>query len=240
MKLFNFFKRSNKRSEESSHNNTSSNLLFSHDLEEAQKRLNETDYQGAILYAERHMNSENREVMIEAHKLTALANFRLGNYNKAAKLYEAVTRNNGHDVHTWFNLMTSSILSRNIELGVKAFKVAVDLREKSTNSNDISIPHIKYYYCRAMAEINEYELAIKELNDLMEYYKQLKVTDVMFLYMRGVPSLAQTMEAAIIILNGLGNSVDHEIWIENIQSELDEEGKKYLEEIKKEFSSVLN
>jgi len=70
-----------------------------------------------------------------------------------------------------------------------------------------------------------------QIEELRSIYEQLKITDDTFVYIRGVPFLSHTMDVAVDVFRGLGESFAWSQWIDSFAEKLDDEGREYLESV---------
>lgn len=185
-----------------------------------------------ISQAEEYVNSSSPKIAKEACKLIGLSYFRKEEYIKATSYFLTAVKYKA-EANDWFNIMTSAILSKDIKTGKNAFETALELSSKPTKEEELTIPQIRQYYACALRDVEEYEEALCQINELRTIYETYKITDDTFLYLRGVPFLSHTMEVAIDIFNGLGSEFDSVKWINDFSKKLDEDGQKYLSDIKK-------
>lgn len=184
-----------------------------------------------------YRSSMDTYVVKEAYGLTALAHFRLGEYEQARATFAWLANEYG-DVNDWFNLMTSAILAGNIEQGMEAYNQAKELRAHAENDEGVPIPQMMYYACRALADAGEYDRAFTVLNELIDIYKQLHITDDTFLYMRGVPMLPHAMEAVQIVLTARKDKMDIDTWFAMLDASLDDEGREIIQQTKQKILAV--
>jgi len=184
-----------------------------------------------------YRSSLDTYVVKEAYGLTALSYFRLEQYEQARATFEWLSNEYG-DINDWFNLMTSAILAGKIDQGMEAYTQAKELRAQAENDEGVPIPQMMYYACRALADAKEYDRAFKVLNELIDIHKQLHITDDTFLYMRGVPMLPHTMEAAKIILTARKDKMDIDTWFAMLDASLDEEGREIARQTKQQIIAV--
>lgn len=186
---------------------------------------------------EPYRSSLDTYVVKEAYGLTALSYFRLEQYEQARATFEWLAKEYS-DINDWFNLMTSAILAGHIDQGMEAYTQAKQLRAQAEDDEGVPIPQMMYYACRALADAKEYDRAFTVLNELMDIYKQLHITDDTFLYMRGVPMLPHAMEAVKIILTARKDKMDIDTWFAMLDASLDEEGREIARQTKQQIIAV--
>lgn len=206
------------------------------ELEEAWQYFQNSKFEQTIEKASDYVNADNSNLKFEANKLVALGNFRLGNYGKSQQIFEmlASKSNNSDD---WFNVVTSSTLNRNVDLGRSAFDKAVELYKKRRDKESISIPNMMFYYMQCLKDIKQFELAFEQLNELKKIYTELKITDGTFLYLRGVPFFEHTIDASNDILEKLAPQ-EAEDWISSFKESVDNDGKQYLSDLEQKLKNA--
>ena len=186
------------------------------DLFEAEK------FEETIIEAAKYIEENKDADPYVAKRLIGLAAFRLGQYAKSQETFVDLTGNYG-GMEDWFNLLTSSTLNNDIELGEKSFYKIVDIFKDGSEEPGISLPNVYFYYLNALADVGQFEKGFERLLELLEYYVQLKITDSNFLYMRGMPFLQDTLSVGRKILENAGRDKCEEI-LDRLEKNLDEEG----------------
>jgi len=194
-------------------------------------------YDEVIKGADRFLNHKSDVLTKDALKLTGLSLFRKSQYQEALLYFQDASKIEA-EVNDWFNIVTSATLSRNIKVGSSAFDKAIQLRFKSENNEQPSIPFMRQYYACALRDVSEHKLALIQINELRKIYEQLKITDSTFLYLRGVPFLSHTMDVAVDVFKGLGRDFSAKEWIDDFAKKLDEEGQQYLIEVQKTLNAA--
>ena len=198
------------------------------------KKLEEGKYEEVISAASPHLNSTDKNEVKEANKLIGMSYFRDKNYEASVSFFEAATEHKT-ETNDWFNVMTSSVLSKKIEKGKKAFSEYLRIQKESGYKQEPTLPQARQYYACALRDVGEYDLALEQIEELREIYEELKITDDTFVYIRGVPFLSHTMNVAIDVFRGLGSDFDSMKWIDDFSKKLDQEGQEYLNEVKKKL-----
>jgi tetratricopeptide (TPR) repeat protein len=206
------------------------------ELEEAWHDFQNSKFEQTIEKAYDYVNDDNSDIKFEANKLVALGNFRLGNYGKSQQIFEmlASKSNNSND---WFNVVTSSTLNGNVDLGRSAFDKAVELYKKHKDKESISIPNMMFYYMQCLKDVNQFELAFEQLNELKKIYTELKITDGTFLHLRGVPFFEHTIDASKDILEK-SDPQEVEAWISSFKKSVDNDGKQYLSDLEQKLKNA--
>ena len=104
-------------------------------------------------------------------------------------------------------------------------------------SDGLSSPFIRQYYACALRDRGEFARAFEQVEELRAIYEQLKITDDTFVYIRGVPFLSHTMDVAVDVFRGLGDSFDWQQWVDAFAKNLDDEGREYLQSVKERLAS---
>ncbi|MEO5931736.1 MAG: hypothetical protein ABIR47_17510 [Candidatus Kapaibacterium sp.] len=195
------------------------------------------DYVGAIKVVASHLKSDDQARRTEASKIAGLAYFSLGEYPKALK-HLALVAEGSSDAGDWFNVLTSATMAGEIERGERAMAMAIKCQTDSGYTQQPSIPFIRLYYTHALCDVEEFERAFLQLQELAALYSSLGITDTHFLYTRGIPFLSNTMIAAARVFKGLGNAFDSAGWLERFAETLDVEGRVFVAEVRSELESL--
>lgn len=190
-------------------------------------------FEETITEAEKYINNDANADRYTANKLIGLANFRLGNYAVAEKLFTTIAKD-ANTLEDWFNVLTSSTLNKHFDLSEQAFATIVEFYKTGAQGNGPSLPQVYFYYMQALRDVQEYENAFLKLSQLLQYYIQLRITDTHFLYMRGVPFLSDTLSAAKTILENSDKLKGQDL-LNNLASGVDEDGEAQV----KQFKSTL-
>ncbi len=174
-----------------------------------------------------YMEAAEPGLAADAKKLVALIRFRRNDYEGALVLFRDVVAVND-DAGNWFNIATAATLGGNIELGYDAFGRALTAHHQGASNDGLSVPFMRQYYACALRDRGEFARAFQQIEELRLIYEQLKITDDNFVYIRGVPFLSHTMDVAVDVFRGLGESFDWSTWIESFAEKLDDEGRGYL------------
>lgn len=189
------------------------------------------DFDKAIALAKPFLSSPDEQLRWQAKKHIALSLFRKGDYGGSVHLfYELAERST--DAGDWFNVATSATLGGDMTLGERAFGKAIACQKAAGYTHQPPVPQMRHWYACALRDRKEYQLALVQIEELRGIYEQLKITDSTFLHIRGVPSLSHTMDVAIDVFQGLGDSFDAVGWMDGLAAKLDDEGRQYLEEIR--------
>ena len=199
------------------------------ELESAWQDFQKENFGAAIEKANNYNNNQNPKIRFEANKLIGLGNFRLGNFKDAQLIFEKLTYKS-NDPDDWFNLVTSSTLSGDIDKGKSAFDKSIEIYKKNGKRENLSIPNMMFYYMQCLKDVSRYELAFEQLEGLRKIYSELKITDSTFLYLRGVPFFEHTIDASEDIFKNM--DIDKSCkWLDEFKQEVDNEGKQYISEL---------
>lgn len=181
-----------------------------------------------LYLAQKPINNEDKDVSLESKQKIALSYFQMGNYIKSLKLFEqiALTKN---DVMSWFNVLTSAILSNNLQKGKDAFIKALELQKNSGFNQQPSVPFIRYYYACALNDVNLFNEALEQLDELKNIYMKLVITDTTFVYIRGVPFISNTLDLAKKVFDGLEINFSNSDWLIELKQNVDDDGKTIIE-----------
>lgn len=159
-------------------------------------------------------------------KLVILADFRRKDYSKLALCREVAEKTGaGTD---WFNLARAAVMTSDFSQGQAAFNNVEKAYKSGNYGENISFLLLRYYFAQFLRECGEYEKAFEQVNELRSVYEELRITDDTFVYIRGVPMLAHTMDLAMSLFPHLAGKVDPVVWIDSFSKKLDDEGKLYL------------
>ncbi|MEZ6070023.1 MAG: hypothetical protein R3C10_07025 [Pirellulales bacterium] len=189
------------------------------------------DFDKAIALAKPFLSSPDPELRLQAKKHIALSRFRKKEYREASQLFRELA-DGSSGAGDWFNVVTSTTLAGDIAAGEEAFKTTLECQEAAGYAQQPSVPFMRHWYACALRDQEEYGRALRQIEELRGMYEQLKITDDTFVYIRGVPFLSHTMDVAVDVFRGLGDSFDAVGWIERFATKLDDEGQQYLAELK--------
>lgn len=201
-------------------------------LERAWQQMQEKNYQSAIAEAESVLETEDEDLKTEARRLTAMAHFQLQNYKLASAFFQQVSQTSGAP-NDFFNLATTSALAGEISRSRIAYFSALQSAQHDAEEDHLPPPFMMFYYMQALRDAEAWENAFLVLGHLSAFYRELHVTDDDFLYSRGVPLLAHSLQAASDILRNVERS-EAEAWYANMEAEVDEEGQEKIQSSKKE------
>jgi tetratricopeptide (TPR) repeat protein len=189
--------------------------------------LEQNDPDGAMIFAEPYLDADRSDVRDEAEKVIGLALFGVGEYEEAAAHFTSVAERSGnHD--DWFNLATAATMAGEIIRGEDAMDRAVEAAKGTGSGVEPSIPYMRLYYAHALADVEEYERSLEQLNALRAAYRWFPTTDPAYLESRGIPPIASVMIPAMKALVGLGDGVDAAGWLREFAASLDEGGRELV------------
>ncbi|HLP50588.1 MAG TPA: hypothetical protein VK154_06860 [Chitinophagales bacterium] len=197
-------------------------------------KVKEQKFEEVITEVKEILNKDDQADKGEARRLLGLCYFQQGKFDLAEQAYleQTSTSENSDD---WFNLVTSSTLNRNIELGEQAYLKAIEFYKRNATNENLPIPQIYYYYMQALRDIKEYERAFLQLEKLKEIYCSLSITDSTFLYIRGVPFFQTAIESSKEILENIERG-KAESFMKALHNGVDDDGKQYLDEFQRKLS----
>lgn len=171
---------------------------------------------------------------VELKKKVALSYFREKQFTNALPYFQdiAMQSNISSD---WFNVATTSILCKQIDTGMKAFGRAIELAQQDNTNQSIPVGQMSLYVMHALKDIEEYDLAFVQMMKLKDVYTRLKITDVHFLYVRGLPSIREVLTAGKVVLEKQ-KIANIEEWLIDFENRIDEEGQQFI----KEYRQNLN
>ncbi len=206
-------------------------------LEHIWVKMNPEKYEDVIAEARKYFSSANPKLVYEAKKLTGLAYFRTKRYSDSEKIFEdiCITSDNQDD---FFNLTTAATMNGNFIKGEEAVEKAISLVHKNGISSGISIPNIRLYYMAALKDMQQWDRAYQQLQNLGEIYMKFCITDSTFLYIRGVPFIEHTMDASKEILENISGEKAKQ-FMKILISGVDDGGKRYLGDFEKNLHYAL-
>lgn len=197
-------------------------------LDEINALFRDEKFDEIIIKALPLVSDKNKDTSDEAKLRIALSYFRKGNYKDSLVQFERIALEK-NDVVSWFNVITSAILSNEVQKGKEAFEKALELQELSDYSQQPSVPFIRYYYACALNDIGLFSEALKQLDELKAIYMKLVITDDTFVYIRGVPFMSHSLDLARKVFKGLGIDFSHSDWLKELKEKIDDDGKEIIE-----------
>jgi len=174
------------------------------------------------------VSEKNEEISSEAELRIVLSYFRKRDYKNSLIQFEQIASAK-NDVASWFNVITSAILSNEIHIGKDAFNKALELQKISNYSQQPSVPLIRYYYACALNDVGLFNEALEQLNELKAIYMQLVITDDTFVYIRGIPFMSHTLDLTRKVFAGLEIDFSHSDWLKELKEKVDDDGKEIIE-----------
>lgn len=153
----------------------------------------------------------------------ALNFFEKQKYSQALPLFEEVaTQENVSE--DWFNVATCAVMAHELARGQEALIKATTLAEKEQNPDGLSAGMMHFYFMCALRDSDYVEEGMKVLEQLRESYVSLKITDDMFLSIRGLPPLQQFLAMGVGVLKKQTGVLPQE-WLIQFGNSLDAEGQ---------------
>lgn len=162
----------------------------------------------------------------------ALNFFEKQEFNKALPLFEEVAAND-NCAENWFNVATCAVMARQLPQGQEALAKATTLADKESNPDGLSVGMMHFYFMCALRDSGFVEEGMKELEGFREGYSSLKITDDMFLSIRGLPSLQQFLAMGVGLLK-MQTKVLPQEWLAQFGTTLDAEGQAEIAAFVKE------
>jgi tetratricopeptide (TPR) repeat protein len=198
------------------------------ELADAWRFLDAKHWEEAALAAAPFLSSGNSCLRCEANKLVGLAHSKKGEPSAAIEHF-LVAVEGSSQAADWYNLATAYTLAGDVELGQRAFALAMKFQERAGYSQRPSVLFMRLWYACALRDVHQYAFAYEQIEAIRPIYEQLHTTDATFLYIRGIPFLGHMVNVSLDVLQGLGPSFDKVTWIRQFASHLDSEGRTYLE-----------
>jgi tetratricopeptide (TPR) repeat protein len=198
-------------------------------LVSARTSLEAGDTASCVREATQFLADGNPEYAREANRLTGLGRFRSGEYQDSLPFFETAARGSDQ-ASDWFDLASAELMAARPEEAEESFQKALDCQEASGYTQQPGVPFMMYFFMFALSKEGFQERAFRHLEELRKLYEAMKITDDTFVYVRGVPFLSQTMEAAIPVLRVVLTRQEAVGWLRSFASKLDKPGKAYLKD----------
>lgn len=205
---------------------------FPLELVSARTSLEAGDSASCIREATPFLADRNPGIAREANRLAGLGRFRSGEYQESLPFFEAAATGSDQAID-WFNLASAATLASEPDFAENAFRKALDCQEASGYTQQPSVPFMMYIFMFTLSKEGFQERAFRHLEELRKIYEAMKITDDTFVYLRGVPFLSQTMEAAIPVLRSVMSRIEAAGWLRSFSSRLDNAGGKLLKDLEK-------
>lgn len=174
------------------------------------------------------------DLPIEIKKLVALSYYHKKDYVFSLNLWQNIAADSD-DVVSWFNVLSSHMALKQTVQGEEVFNKILKIHKgvKTTGNGEdfvpqLSIPFIRYYYACMLNDAGLNEGALKQLQELVKLYCEIKITDDTFLVIRGVPPMGNTLELAKKVFAGLNSDISCSDMIKELKSNVDRNGKKLI------------
>ncbi len=189
-------------------------------------------YKECIQHAEALFNDNNPEISWNAKRFSGLANYRLKRFEKATRLFEEIA-NYSNNTDDWFNLMTSSIRNKEIELGEQAY---LNFNKEDSIKGDnrmLTYGNVTYQMMIAYQDVEEYRKALEKLIVLKRYITQVKHHNSDYLGQFGIPFIYQTLVSGRLCLEKEYSQEQIEKFLKDFESHVDIDGKESIAEFRK-------
>ena len=195
-------------------------------LEQAWNYINDAKYNKAAKICENFLENEHVKLQTEAHKLAALAYFKLKEFSKSTYHYSRITQKS-EESEDWFSLAIAAGLSADYKLSDEAFEKAIQYYNDAHSNASISIPNMRLFYLQNLIKSKQTEKAIHQANELKNIYIEQEITDKAYLFMDGVPEFKEALTSMIEALKMKPDS-NIKQWLSDLEEAIDEEGKKTI------------
>ncbi|MBM2885244.1 hypothetical protein JFK97_12655 [Chromobacterium phragmitis] len=193
-------------------------------LEPAVAALQREDWPQALRLAQPHLEARSPAVRADAYRLCALASSRQAQWDTAfscwMKLFELEPT-----AHNALQLASSSVMAGAVERG-KAWMMKFD--ELNRQSREFSCAMAYANFASALAQAGHAADAVPYLTWLRELYRELKITDDMFLHQRGVPFFGVFLENSWPLLRRCLDDGALLAWYQVMLDDLDPDGHATL------------
>lgn len=193
------------------------------------------EFEKSIEEAEKYLNNPNTKTVLEAKKVIGLSLFRQKKYSESELIFLEISEQS-ENPDDWFNLTTSAILNRNIELSDRAFNKAIELYKQKGTQENLSIPNMHCYYMQGLRDVGEFEKAFLHFKKMKDFYSKFVITDSTFLYMRGMPFFEHFLDSSELILKNI-NKEDAKKELAELKSKVDEYGKESVTELENKINA---
>ena len=201
-------------------------------LNEASRLYVEGKFDEAVREALKYVDTPDSVVSQDARRLAGLSEFQLGNYAQAKQYWNKVVETSKRP-NDWFNLATSSTMSKDIELGRKAFDESLRLYGAGGEGFSTSVTMITYYYIRALIDAGEYVRAFEQLDTLTHLYTHTGVTDYTHLVAstgQSIPDFNAFIEAFHKIMPHIDSGIAKK-WLDALRTKVDDSGKSVIDAV---------
>jgi tetratricopeptide (TPR) repeat protein len=201
-------------------------------LQEARELLDSGDLDGCLRAAGPFLEGAAPGSAREANRLVGLCRFRQRDYQASLQHFREAARESPEAID-WFNLASAELMAARPDGAEEAFQKAMDCQEASGYTQQPGVPFMMYFFMSALSKEGFQERAFGHLEELRKLYEAMKITDDTFVYVRGIPFLSQTMEAALPVLSSVMSRAEALEWLRSFSRRLDNAGRKLLEDLEK-------
>ncbi|OVE45784.1 hypothetical protein CBW21_21645 [Chromobacterium violaceum] len=201
------------------------------ELAAAVDALQREDWPQALRLAQPHLEAKSAGLRADAYRLCALATSRQGQWRTSFscwhKLFELEP-----SAHNALQLASASVMAGDVERG-KAWLMKFDEINRVRREYSCAAAYVNFI--SALAQAGHARETLPYLTWLRELYRQLKITDDMFLHQRGVPFLHVFLENSWPLLLQCLNEKQVREWYGAMLADLDEDGcaalRRWLDEM---------
>ncbi|QEL54882.1 tetratricopeptide repeat protein [Chromobacterium paludis] len=194
------------------------------ELEAAVAALQREDWGQTLRLAQPYLEARSGRLRADAYRLCALATGRQGQWDTAfscwLRLFELEP-----SAHNALQLASVSVMAGQVDRG-KAWMMKFD--ELNRESREFSCAMAYANFASALAQAGHADEALPYLTCLRELYRQLKITDDMFLHQRGVPFFGAFLENSWALLRPCLDDGALLDWYRVMLDDLDEDGRARL------------
>ncbi|UTH76622.1 hypothetical protein [Chromobacterium sp. IIBBL 290-4] len=182
------------------------------------------EWAAAVRLAQPYLEAKEPALRADAYRLCALATSRQGQWGTAfscwLKLFELEP-----NAHNALQLASVSVMAGEIARG-QAWMMKFD--ELNRQSREFSCAMAYANFASALAQAGHAAEALPYLTWLRELYRELKITDDMFLHQRGVPFFGAFLENSLPLLQTCLDDGELLAWYRAMLDDLDDAGRARL------------
>lgn len=205
-----------------------------YELEQAWDHLNDAHYQKAIKACQSYL-AYHPQLVLEAHRIAGMAFFRLHNYKQAVDHFDVVAQVTNMSVD-WFQLTIAATLAGWQTVGEDAFRKSLTNYADTNTEGTLSVPNMRMAYMQTLIESQQIDKAFDQLDELRKLYELDEITEEIYLYMQGMPSLSDVLQTALPVLNAMKEKQAITKWLDDFSQKLDDKGQELIGRIKQELN----
>jgi tetratricopeptide (TPR) repeat protein len=194
------------------------------ELAAAVEALQGEDWPQALRLAQPHLEAKSASLRADAYRLCALATSRQGQWRTAfscwQKLFELEP-----SAHNALQLASASVMAGEVERG-KAWLMKFDEINRVRRESSCAAAYVNFI--SALTQAGHARETLPYLTWLRELYRQLKITDDMFLHQRGVPFFGVFLENSWPLLRQCLDDGALLAWYRVMLDDLDPDGRAML------------